>query len=70
MNSYIDSARYKLEKYGEIRLDETGHYSVPHKFWTITPKQMAAAASAGHCRIDTVGESTFAVYLKPEGKTP
>lgn len=70
MNSYLESMRHKLQKYGEIRLDADGVFSQPGKYWTITRKEMADAERAGFCRIDTVGESTFAVYLpRPKEQT-
>lgn len=64
MSSSLASALYKLQKYGEIMRCEDGYYRVPHKHWTISGKQMRDLVVLGHARVDTVGESVFAVALR------
>lgn len=58
------NAVYKLEKYGEIKLDDDRRFTVPGKYWSIGMQQMRRLEALGACRIDHVGRSTFAVFLK------
>lgn len=55
------AALYRLQKYGEVKRDDEGRFSVPGKYWSIDMKQMARLEEFGLCRIDAVGGSIFAV---------
>ena len=57
-------ALHFLEKYRELMLDEAGQYfgSVSARA-AIDRKQIEKLAALGACRVDPIGESTFAVFL-------
>jgi hypothetical protein len=55
------SALYRLKKYGELKIDDEGVFSVPGKYWSITLKQMDRLEHMGLCKIQCVGQSVFAV---------
>lgn len=57
-------AVYMLEKYGELLKDESGKYfgrAVARRMLEV--KRIEKLARHGICRIDVVGESTFAVFV-------
>ena len=56
---------HTLEKRGELILDETGKYFVNGSgYGSLDRKRVERLAERGLCRIDTVGTSTFAVFVK------
>lgn len=54
---------HKLEKHGELTLKENGNFGKFNGFGDIPKSRMERLAAEGYCRIDRVGESTFAVFL-------
>lgn len=65
LSSIDKNAIHALEKYGELMLTELGtHYGAAVARSAVPAKRIERLAALGHCRIDKVGESTFAVFLK------
>jgi len=60
MSSQLQSALYKLRKYGDVLRCDDGFYRYPGKYWSISPGEMATLVRLGLARVDRVGESSFA----------
>lgn len=61
----LQNALYRLEKYGELKLDGDGYFRVAGSYWSLEPKKVRQLVALGLCRIDVVGDSTFAVAVRP-----
>lgn len=65
LSSREENALYRLEKHGELMLEENGRfYNTPVGWVQTEAKLIEKLAALGHCRIDRVGSSTFAVFVK------
>lgn len=60
------NALFRLEKHGELIRTECGRYYRAQLSHAETDaKHLDQLASLGLCKIETVGESTFAMAVKP-----
>ena len=64
LNSLQKNALHVLEKYGELMLGESGVYFQAMVGGAAKASTVRALADLGFCRIDVVGKSTFAVFVR------
>lgn len=65
LSSLDINAIYAMQKRGEMMLDESGeYYRSTGGFGSLERKRVEKLAAAGYFRIDQVGASTFAVFVK------
>lgn len=62
------NAVYAIEKYGELMMDESGKYfGRALARCMLDRRRVEKLAGLGICRIDVVGASTFAVFVRLPG---
>jgi hypothetical protein len=57
------AALNRIEKHGQALRCDDGYFRVATKYWSISPKEMAALEAKGCAVVEKVGESTFARFL-------